>query len=546
MRRCFSTLRIGLRRVLLLTLLFGGASTCRAQQPPETPPIIACPQPTADDPCGGCAKVESPWAKVPPRYYWPVLGWAFLRPNTPGYYSILDALTGRESPERPRTPWPPFGLDIVPFYESDFLPLDDPNSPEHDWIFDHTKRLHPFPDWMFSIGGEERIRCLREIDSRLTGVDNNYQLERSRVYADLWYRDLFRVYFEFLDAASFNEDLTPLPIDVARDDILNLFVEVKLGEVADNAVYCRVGRQELIFGSERLITSKDWANTLQTFQGVKVYRRSEHLDVDAFCAQPVIPAVTHVSSVDDKQLFSGLWATWRPNKDQVEDFYVLNLDNGNKATQLASPGGRGGYNVTTLGARSYGEWRHFLWDFEGMYQCGEYTARSISADAFVTGIGYHFADLPMNPSFWLYDEFASGSHHPTTGAYGTFNQLFPFGHFYYGWIDDVGRQNINDVNMELQVYPLKWFTVLLQYHIFRLDSASDALYNAAGLVTRQDPTGRSGTDVGNEIDLIMSFHIDVHQDILVGWSKLYAGSFIQRTGPGGNPELFYFQYGFRW
>jgi hypothetical protein len=554
MRLSSSFLPAGLSGILLLGAVLGAGNNCLAQAelppPPPTPPAptVESQEPAAEAPCcpGQCPKAESVWAKVPPPYQWPPLGWAFIRPDDPGYYSLRDVLTDTWREKRPTTPWPPFGLDIVPFFESNFHPLDDPNRAEHDAIFDATKRLHPGPDWMFSVGGEERIRYANEMDSRLTGKDNVYELWRSRVYGDLWYRDLFRVYVEYLDAQSFNQDLPPLPIDVTRNDLLNAFVEAKLGEVEDNPVYARVGRQELIYGSQRLISTKDWANIRQTFQGVKAYYRSEELDVDAFYVQPVIPNGSHFSSVDDHQGFAGLWGTYRPDKDQVWDLYVLNLENGNPVKTLATPGGRGGLDVTTFGGRSYGEKWGILWDFEGMYQLGEYTAQAISADAWVTGIGYHFAGLPMNPSFWLYDEFASGSHHPGTGFYGTFNQLFAFGHYYFGWIDDVGRQNINDLNMELQFYPENWITCLLQYHMFRLDSASDALYNAAGVAIRRDPTGRAGTDVGDEIDFILNFHLSVHQDVLLGYSKLYAGQFIKHTGPGGSPDLFYLQYSFRW
>ena len=47
----------------------------------------------------------------------------------------------------------------------------------------------------------------------------------------------------------------------------------------------------------------------------------------------------------------------------------------------------------------------------------------------------------------------------------------------------------------------------LQYHHFWLAEARDALYNAAGVAYRRDPTGQSGTDVGNEIDFILNFHL---------------------------------------
>ncbi len=36
----------------------------------------------------------------------------------------------------------------------------------------------------------------------------------------------------------------------------------------------------------------------------------------------------------------------------------------------------------------------------------------------------------------------------------TFQQLFPFGHFYLGYLDLVGRQNIRDLNFQLSMHPI--------------------------------------------------------------------------------------------
>jgi Alginate export len=501
----------------------------------------------------GCAQAKWPWANTPPPYSWPPLGWMFRRPTGPGYYSLRDWLTGNYRQKPPPYPWPPFGLDIVPMYDANFLYLEDPNNTEHDWIFDHTKRLHIGDNWMFSIGGEERVRYENFPDYQLSGKDDTQTLERQRVYGDLWYGDLFRIYVEYIDAQAIDPALPPIN-DIRRNDLLNAFADIKLWEFADNPLYFRIGRQELIYGSERLVSSFDWANVLRSFQGVKTWYRSPNWDVDAFYVQPVIPNTEHgLSSVDDKQGFAGLWATYRPegyqqSPNQTVDLYVLNLENANKVTQtfLAEPGGRGGYNVTTLGARYFGEYQGLLWDFENMYQCGDFTKEGISADSFSLGLGWHFANLPTNPSFWVYDEFASGTKNPGHGEDNTFNQLFPFSHYYYGWLDIVARENINDFNMDYRCYPCNWITFLAQFHVFNLDSAKDALYNAAGTVLRRSPTGDAGTDVGDEIDLCLNFHLSVHSDILVGYSKLFAGTFIKDTGPGGSPELTYLQYSFRW
>ena len=63
---------------------------------------------------------------------------------------------------------------------------------------------------------------------------------------------------------------------------------------------------------------------------------------------------------------------------------------------------------------------------------------------------------------------------------------------------------------------------------------------------RVDPTGRAGNFVGNEIDLLVSAQLTTHTNLSVGWSKLFAGEFIKRTGPDVSPELLYVQVNYRW
>ena len=52
--------------------------------------------------------------------------------------------------------------------------------------------------------------------------------------------------------------------------------------------------------------------------------------------------------------------------------------------------------------------------------------------------------------------------------------------------------------------------------------------------------------MGNELDLMANFHLTKHQDVLVGYSHLFAGHFIKATGSGRDPELYYVQYSYRW
>jgi hypothetical protein len=490
------------------------------------------------------------WATRSPVTPMPLLGAWIIPPTGPGYYSLWDLVRGEERSNPPRFPYGPYSLTPFSFFDADFRYLDDPANMQRDWLFDHTKRLHLGDDWLFSIGGEERIRYMNEVDGyvRFTGRDNVYELERSRVYGDLWYRDVFRVYVEYIDAAISNNDLTPLPTDVNHSDLLNLFLDIKVAEVDGHPVYVRGGRQELLYGSQRLISPLDWVNTRRTFEGVKGFWHSDQLDIDAFWVKPVIPDPTHFDAPDSRVNFSGVWTTYRPVKGQSVDLYYLDLDNPHHLA-LGEYGDRSGYNVSTVGSRYRGEWNHLLWDTEGMYQFGNWANQQIAAGAYTVGGGCHFAELPLNPEFWLYWDWAEGDPHPGSGGVRrTFNQLFPFGHYYFGYLDLVGRENIQDLNMQLTLFPTKWWGAGMQYHVFHLDSPRDALYNAAGVPIRSDPTGGAGTSVGDEIDVFTNFHLSAHQDILLGYSKLYAGNFLKHSPgvPAGNPHLFYLQYSLKW
>jgi len=543
-------------RIILATLLMAMAPILTRAQEVAAPGNnggkaieIAAASPEKDSqstagPAPAPADSSNPWLKIPPIYKTPRTGNFAIAPSGPGYYSLEAMIMGNYRDKPPVMPWPPTSADAGSFFDNDFRYLEKPDNTQHDFL-DFLKRCHPTCDWLLSIGGEERFRWAHELDSRLSGKDNNYQLLRSRVYADLWFQDFFRVYAEFIDARSYNQNLAPLAIDVNHSDLLNLFGELKVYELDGTPIYIRVGRQELLYGSERLISPLDWVNTRRTFQGVKGYYHSEKLDVDLFWVQPIIIDPIHFDSPDDGQHLAGAWTTYRPQKGQAIDLYYLYLDN-TRPVAIGSGGARGGFNVNTFGTRYAGDKCQFLWDFEGMLQFGDWSNLESISGAYTTGLGYNFADMPLNPTFWVYWDWAKGDHNPGIQRHTTFNQLFPFGHYYFGFIDVVGRQNIQDFNLHCYFYPTNWVTTGVQYHMFRLESARDALYNAAGAPIRRDPTGNSGSDVGDEVDFTTNFHLDMHKDVLVGYSKLYAGEFIKRTGSPRSPEYFYLQYSFRW
>ncbi len=495
-------------------------------------------------PCTDCQAVVD-WTKIPPVRPPQRAGNFVIPPTDCGYYSLLDAVQDRFRDKAPPMPYGIFGFVPTSAFDLDFRFMDQPNFTSQDpWT--PLKRIHLGDDWMIATGGQSWVRTMNEVDSRLTANDNNYTLFRFRPFVDVWYQDRIRFFAEFIYADSFFSDLNPLRIDINRSDLLNLFMDLRLAKFDDGSAYLRIGRQELIYGSQRLISTLDWANTRRTFQGIKAFYQGKDWDLDAFWVQPVIPDRNEIDSVDNNQNFFGLWATRKIRKGTAIDFYYLGLDNTNP-TAIGFHGVRGGQTVHTLGTRCYGDKEQFLWDTELMVQFGTYSNQDKFAGSAVQGVGYHFKDLPWTPQVWAYVDWASGEDNPRLdGTNSTFNQLFPFGHYYFGFVDQVARQNILDLYSQVAFYPNHWITGIIQFHHFTLDSSRDALYNAAGTPIRQDLTGRAGRNVGNELDLLLSMQLTDHSNFLVGWSKLFSGSFIEKTGPDVSPELFYVQYSLRW
>lgn len=539
------------RLVLLLAIFAGRPHSGRSDETetvdassPAAPEAIAA---NWDDACA-CDSSMGPrrtdWSKIPPVRPAPRLGMALIFPTDCGYYSLTDQILGDLRATAPKTPWGMFGFTPISSFDLDYRYLEDPQNAQRD-VFDPLKRIHCGDDWLVSAGGQTWIRTMHEVDSRLTATDNNYQLFRNREYLDVWRRDQFRLFAEFIYAESFHADLSPLPIDVNRADMLNLFGEVKLFGGSEGRAYLRVGRQELLYGSQRLISPLEWANTRRTFQGAKVYYQGERWDFDLFWMQPVAVNRNYWDNVDNNRNFAGAWAT-RKGTSSVCDLYYLFLDDANP-TATGVGGDVGGQSVHTLGARIFAKRDSWMFETEWMLQLGAYANQTKVAASTPVGAGYDFSETAWRHQLWAYYDWASGDRNPGEGGVNsTFQQLFPFGHYYFGYLDLVGRQNIQDVYGQWVFFPEHWLTCLVQFHTLWLASDKDALYTAAGVPIRRDPTGSAGNFVGNELDLLATAQLTAHLNFSIGWSKLFAGRFIEETGPDVSPELFYTQFNYRW
>lgn len=433
------------------------------------------------------------------------------------------------------------------FYNNDFSYLDDPKNKEPRYFGDELKRMKFGCHWMVDLGGEYRARWHHEHNLRgstLLGLDDDFLLHRTRLYADVKYSDWFRFYGEAIDATSEYENIAPRVIEENRFDALNLFADLRVLETDDGKLWARFGRQEMLYGEQRLISPLDWANTRRTFDGAKLFWKGKDWDIDAFYTHPV-PFAQHVfndhnaDSHDQSQEFTGIYASHRSNPDCLHDVYFL------RHAEYDAPGVLPDFDSNLFGARWFVKQGDWLFDVEGGYQFGKFGALNQSAGFCTGGLGHDWPKHKWKPRLWTYYDYASGDRSPTDGNRGTFNQLFPLVHKYFGFNDLVARQNIHDLNFLLTGSPTKKWNLLAWYHIFALDQRRDGLYNAPGAIIRIDPTGAAGRFVGQEIDLTATYVLSGRSDILFGYSYFFAGSFVKNTNPAGvsgDADFFYTQF----
>jgi hypothetical protein len=432
-------------------------------------------------------------------------------------------------------------------WDEDFSYLDgEPGSYQEDF-FDPIKNIHLDENWRLSLGGEIRLRLEAETDKAFGATrpsQDTFVLHRYMLHADVKYRDFFRLFAQGIAAFDEDRDLAPRPIDENRWDIQQAFFDVRvLGE--DLPLTLRVGRQEMLYGTERFVSPLGWANTRRRFDAAKLFAHGKNWDVDMWFANPVAPRRKqhdrwYAGDVD----FYGVYATYKSIPQHGLDAYFFATHNDGDPT---NPNGRAGDATRyTFGSRFWGNTGALDYETELTGQWGHWAGDTIQAWSWAINTGYTLADVAYKPRFGLGFDWATGDDDPTDGTVGTFDQLFPLGHGYFGYLDLIGRQNITAVNANISAWPVeKKVKAAATFHTFWLTETEDALYGPGGGVVRRDPTGNSGREVGQELDLTLLWKLDAHSAVLLGYSHFWDSNFIQQTGPSENADLYYVQYSFK-
>ncbi len=252
-----------------------------------------------------------------------------------------------------------------------------------------------------------------------------------------------------------------------------LFLELRPAEGA----FVRAGRQDVKLGAEasysepdwrylktsrlgeRLVGTVGWTQAERAYDGVAAgLDRGGHL-LYAFAAHPTTGLFDVDSAYRDLRPVgvAGLsWTvkrdTWLPNTE-LESFALAyrddrSTDHGGlpKGVLIYTVGG----SYLGVGPLGPGRVDLLLW---GAGQWGRYSTLHQGAEAGMAELGYQLPWLPARPWLRLGVNAASGDTDPSDSHHGTFFNVLPTNHPYYGFADQLAFQNLVNSFLQLRLAP---------------------------------------------------------------------------------------------
>jgi hypothetical protein len=400
--------------------------------------------------------------------------------------------------------------------------------------------------WYLTIGGEIR-EALEQVGNDNWGKQpymNTFFLERYMLHIDWHLGRHFRAFVQLKSGLESYRQGGPRPIDEKKLDFEAAYLEVGNPD-KKNWIVLRVGRQELNYGSGRLVSIREGPNVRQSFDGFKIRSKAGPWNIDAFVVRPDLDETGFFNNTPDHRTgFWGVYAT-RPWRAGVSfDAYYLGEDRKDAAYQR----GTAAELRHSAGARLWRPvaTREHGWDFddEGAWQFGTFGPDEIRAWTVASDTGYSLPNLPLKPRFSMKADVSSGDD-PRSQTLGTFYPVFPIGN-YFGVLADTGPGPVNfiDVHPRVQFQLPRGISLSADLVAQWRENLNDGVYAVPGflLVAAGDSRARF---VGYRPGVEARWQIDRHAYLQADYGIFYAGKFLKEASPGRNINYMEFWAGYK-
>jgi hypothetical protein len=393
--------------------------------------------------------------------------------------------------------------------------------------------LGTIPGWYVNLGGSLRERFESFANAAFDfgaagGVPHeNYILHRLLMSGDLHFGPDVRTFIQLGDEWEGGRQPGPQPTDIDRGNLAQGFVESNLPAGKDSTLNVRAGRQEMMFGSNRLVDIREGPNIRQSFDGARTWATVGDARIDAFWMRPVLNTEGWFDDRSDPtQRFFGVYATMpiKPVPGLSVDVYYLVLDR----TGAVLDAGTANEQRHTAGTRIFGIAGAIDYNFEAIYQYGQFGDRPIGAFALFSDSGYTIASAWGRPRLGLKADVVSGGDSRGVGTLGTFYPLFPKNN-YFNESNTQTPMNYMDFYPYVQIQPHRDLAFMAGAEILWRQNIHDSFYQPPGMPIIP---GNANTErfLGEALNLQLEWQATPNVDVNAAVVHYFAQGFLSAAG----------------
>jgi len=397
--------------------------------------------------------------------------------------------------------------------------------------------LNEKKDIYLSFGGEARYEYVdfnNEDWGRLDIGHNNFFLQRYDLHADMHIGKNIRIFSQVRSALQNGRKNGSRGIDEDQLSIQNLFIDANLINKRDQKLTFRLGRQELDYGSGRLISVREGPNARLSFTGAKIMYSHKNVFADAFAMMADSINAGVFDNKTSKQL--NLWGAYSkiifPKAGNLDLYYI-----GIRRDESVFESGTAKEKRHTVGGRFWKYGGGFIYNLEAAYQFGSFGDQRISAWTGSVDIGYLFENVRFRPGINLRNDYISGDHSKEDGKLQTFNPLYPKGG-YFGFSPQIGPVNLIDIHPYVTLDLTSKLKMQMDVVFNWRYALQDGVYRPNGVLNR--PGSNSDKRyIGTAYLTNFTYSFNRYFSLVSGIQYFRKGAFIEDIIPNAKSGVFY-------